>query len=246
MIELEHVWRTYHMGEEELHALADVCETIERGEHVAIVGPSGSGKSTLLNVLGCLDRATSGTYRLAGREVETLSDAELSRLRQREIGFVFQSYHLVPRLDAAGNVELPMIFAGVPRAERRRRVAAALEAVGISDRAHHRPAELSGGQRQRTAIARATILQPGLLLADEPTGNLDSASGRQVLDLLDEMNRDGLTLIVVTHDPTVARRADRVLILGDGRIVSRMAGSEVTSLAQLIAPALGAAEAEEA
>jgi putative ABC transport system ATP-binding protein len=235
VIELEHVWRTYHMGDQELHALADVTETIEAGDHVAIMGPSGSGKSTLLNVVGCLDRATRGSYRLGGRSVEELSDPELSRLRQEEIGFVFQSYHLVPRLDAARNVELPMILAGVPRAERRERVEAALAAVGLQDRADHRPAEMSGGQRQRVAIARATIMKPRLLLADEPTGNLDSASGAQVLDLLDRMNEDGLTLVVVTHDPTVARRAHRVLILGDGRIVRRLKGAEVTDLSQLFA-----------
>jgi len=239
MIELEGIWRTYQMGGEELHALADVSERIEPGEHVAIMGPSGSGKSTLLNVLGCLDRATRGTYRLGGREVQDLSDIELSRVRQAEIGFVFQSYHLVGRLDAAGNVELPMVFAGLPRKERRRRVLEAVRAVGLEDRMRHRPAELSGGQRQRTAIARATIMGPRILLADEPTGNLDSASGRQVLDLLEQMNAAGLTLIVVTHDPAVARRADRILLLGDGRVVRRLAGSEVAEIAQLLAPRVG-------
>ena len=233
IIELEDVWRTYTIGEQELNALAEIHESIEAGEHIAIMGPSGSGKSTLLNVLGCLDRPTRGRYTLAGREVGTLSDNELSRVRQTEIGFIFQSYHLVPRMDASANVELPMIFAGVPRAERKQRVAAALEAVGISDRAGHRPAELSGGQRQRVAIARATTMRPSILLADEPTGNLDSASGAQVLELLGQMNAAGLTLIVVTHDPDVARRADRVLILMDGRIVRRLNGHEVTDLGRL-------------
>ena len=233
MIELENIWRTYTMGGEELHALAGVSETIAEGEHVAVMGPSGSGKSTMLNMLGCLDRPTSGSYRLAGRQVADLTDEELSRVRQTEIGFVFQSYPLVPRLDAAANVELPMIFAGVPRTERRERVRKAMQGVGVADRAKHRPAEMSGGQRQRVAIARATVMEPKILLADEPTGNLDSASGNQVLDLLENMSADGLTLIVVTHDPAVARRADRVIVLGDGRIVRRMAGSEVTDLARL-------------
>jgi len=237
VIELEHVWRTYAVGDQELHALADVTETIAAGEHVAIMGPSGSGKSTLLNLIGCLDRATAGTYRLGGREVQGLSDRELSLVRQEEIGFVFQSYHLVGRLDARANVELPMIFAGIPRAERRRRVAAALAAVDLENRARHRPSELSGGQRQRVAIARATVMGPQILLADEPTGNLDSVAGRQVLELLEGMNAEGLTLIVVTHDPQVARRADRVLILGDGRIVRRLAGSDVVDLSQLFATA---------
>jgi putative ABC transport system ATP-binding protein len=237
MIELEDVWRTYHMGGEELHALAGVSEKIEHGEHVAIMGPSGSGKSTLLNVLGLLDRATRGRFLLDGREVQDLSDAELSSVRQREIGFVFQSYHLVARLDAATNVELPMILAGVPRRERKRRAREALLAVGLDERAGHRPSEMSGGQRQRTAIARATVMGPRLLLADEPTGNLDSASGRQVLELLESMNRSGLTLLVVTHDPAVARRAQRILLLSDGRIVRRLAGADVAEIAALVAPA---------
>jgi len=232
-IELDDVWRTYVMGSETLHALAGVSETVHAGENVVIMGPSGSGKSTLLNVIGCLDRATHGTYRLGGRAVQSLDDRELSRVRQEEIGFVFQSYHLVARLDARENVELPMIFAGLARAERRRRADAALAAVGLEDRAHHRPTEMSGGQRQRVAIARATVLWPRILLADEPTGNLDSVAGRQVLELLERMNADGLTLITVTHDPSVARRADRVIVLGDGRIVRRLAGEDVTDLAQL-------------
>jgi len=233
MIELTDIWRTYHMGEEELHALAGIELGIGAGEHVAIMGPSGSGKSTLLNVLGLLDRATRGEYILDGRPVTDLTDDELSRVRQQRIGFVFQSYHLVGRLDALANVELPMIFAGVGRKERRERAGNALEAVGLSDRLHHRPSELSGGQRQRVAIARATVLGPGLLLADEPTGNLDSTSGRQVLELLDEMSGEGLTLVVVTHDPNVARRADRVLVLGDGRLVREWKGDEVVDLEQL-------------
>ena len=227
MIELVGVSRTFVVGEQPVHALVDVDERIAAGEYVSLMGPSGSGKSTLLNLLGCLDRPTSGIYRLEGREVQGLGDRELTAVRRHTIGFVFQFFHLVPRLTAAANVELPMVFAGVPAEERRERVAAALAAVGLTDRSHHRPEQLSGGQRQRVAIARATIMRPRLLLADEPTGNLDSVSGRQVIALLERMNREGLTLVVVTHDPAVARRAGRVLVLADGRIVERMRGSEL-------------------
>jgi putative ABC transport system ATP-binding protein len=235
VIELEDIWRTYRMGGEELHALAGVDLVVPDGEHLAVMGPSGSGKSTLLNVIGLLDTATGGRYRLDGREVTALDDGERSALRQSAIGFVFQSYHLVPRLDARANVELPMLFAGVPRAERRGRAEAALERVGLADRMHHRPAELSGGQRQRVCVARAIVMEPRLLLADEPTGNLDSASGARVLELLDELCAAGLTLIVVTHDPAVARRADRVIVLDDGRLVRQLEGSAVVDLAQLFA-----------
>lgn len=227
MIELEGICRTFDVGGRPVYALVDVDETIQTGEHVAVMGPSGSGKSTLLNIIGCLDRPTAGAYRLDGMEVETLSENALSDVRRHKIGFVFQSYHLVPRLDARGNVELPMVFAGIPRADRRERVAAALDAVGMADRVDHRPDQLSGGERQRVAIARATVMGPKILLADEPTGNLDSASGTQVLELLDRMNDAGLTLVVVTHNPDVGRRADRVLQMFDGRIVNRVAGSEL-------------------
>ena len=233
MIRLEGVSRTYLLGHEPVHALVDITEHIEPGEHVAIMGPSGSGKSTLLNVVGCLDRPDQGTYWLNGREVGQLSDDELTDVRRHTIGFVFQSFHLVPRLTAAENVELPMLFAGLSRSERRKRVAAALGEVGLADRAGHRPNELSGGERQRVALARATIMDPRLLLADEPTGNLDTASGRQILDLLDRMNGEGITLVVVTHDPNVARRADRIIVLVDGHIVRRVKGSEVASVADL-------------
>ncbi len=227
MIRLEHVSRVFHVGDTVVRALDDISEHIRPGEHVALMGPSGSGKSTLLHVIGCLDRPSSGRYVLDGREVSGLDDAALTEARRHLIGFVFQAFHLVPRLTAAENVELPLVFAGVPRAERHQRVAAGLAAVGLSARAAHRPEQLSGGERQRVAIARAMIMRPRVLLADEPTGNLDTASGRQVLDLLDELHRGGLTLVVVTHDPTVARRAERVLLMVDGRIVRRMAPEDI-------------------
>ena len=241
MIRLEGVSRTYQLGGQPVHALVDISEHVAPGEHVAIMGPSGSGKSTLLNVLGCLDRPDAGKYWLDGREVGTLSDEELTAVRRDLIGFVFQSFHLVPRLTAAENVELPMVFAGVSRGERRRRVETALAAVDLTGRADHRPDELSGGERQRVALARATVMGPRVLLADEPTGNLDTASGRQILDLLDRMNDDGITLVVVTHDPSVARRADRVIILVDGRIARRLPGAEITGSLDLLAPAGGQA-----
>jgi len=245
VISLEGIWRTYRMGEEELHALAGIDLSVEAGDHVAIMGPSGSGKSTLLNVVGPLARATAGRYTLDGRDVTGLSDDELSRVRQERIGFVFQSYHLIPRLDALANVELPMVFAGVPRRERRRRASEALEAVGLGNRSRHRPSEMSGGQRQRVAIARSTVMGPKLLLADEPTGNLDSRSGDQVLGLLDSMNEGGLTLVVVTHDPDVARRANRVVVLGDGRIEREWKGAEIEGLEQLFGAAYHASDEEE-
>jgi putative ABC transport system ATP-binding protein len=241
VIRLEGVSRTYQLGGQPVHALVEISEHVAPGEHVAIMGPSGSGKSTLLNLLGCLDRPDAGKYWLDGREVGTLSDEELTAVRRDLIGFVFQSFHLVPRLTAAENVELPMVFAGVGRGERRRRVEAALAAVDLTDRAGHRPDQLSGGERQRAALARATVMGPRLLLADEPTGNLDTASGRQILDLLDRMNDDGITLVVVTHDPSVARRADRVIILVDGRVARRLPGAEITGALDLLAPAGGAA-----
>ena len=233
MIRLANVWRTYEMGGEELHALRAVSEEIADGEHVAIMGPSGSGKSTLLNIVGCLDSPTRGHYQLDGREVASLDSDELAHVRLNRIGFIFQSFHLVPRLSALENVELPMVFAGIPIAERRKRAGAALEAVGLSPWAGHRPSELSGGQKQRVAISRATIMNPDLLLADEPTGNLDTRSGAQVLSLLDHLNEQGKTLLVVTHDPNVARRADRVLVLRDGEIIRRVEAKNVKDLATL-------------
>ncbi len=227
MIALERVFRTYVMGDQTLHALDDVSERIEHGEYVAVMGPSGSGKSTLLNIVGCLDRPSRGVYRLDGVEVGSLSDDALSAIRRDKIGFIFQTFHLVPRLSAAENVAFPMVFAGVSRAERTERVATALDAVGLAERATHRPSELSGGERQRVAIARATVMRPQVLLADEPTGNLDSAAGRQVLDLVENMNASGLTLVVVTHNPAVAARAGRVLMMRDGRIEERLVGADL-------------------
>ena len=216
------------MGEQSLHALQAVTETFLAGEHVAIIGPSGSGKSTLLNILGCLDKPTRGQYFFDDRAIEALEPDELAQLRLNEIGFIFQAFHLVPRLDATANIELPMTLAGIARRERSDRAREALESVGLGDRAGHRPAELSGGQKQRVAIARAISMQPRLLLADEPTGNLDTHSGDQILDMLEELNQKGITLAVVTHDPEVARRADRILEMRDGKIVRRISAAEVS------------------
>ena len=220
MIELAGVSRTFQVGGRPVYALRDIDVRIAAGEHVAIMGPSGSGKSTLLNILGCLDRPTAGTYRLDGQPVSDFDEARLSDVRRHIIGFVFQFFHLIPRLTAAANVELPMVFAGIAPRERRAKAAAALESVGLADRADHRPDQLSGGERQRAAIARATVMGPRLLLADEPTGNLDSASGHQVLEVLQRMNQAGLTLVVITHDPDVAALAERIIRLHDGRIVN--------------------------
>jgi putative ABC transport system ATP-binding protein len=208
------------MGRETVEALRGVDLAIERGEYAAITGPSGSGKSTLMNILGCLDRPDEGSYLLNGERVSDMSDRQLARIRNREIGFVFQSFALLPRATAAQNVELPLLYARVPRRDRARRAAEALEQVGLADRARHRPAELSGGQRQRVAIARALVTRPSLLLADEPTGNLDTSTGEDILALFDELHRAGNTVIVVTHEADVAARAGRTLRVLDGRIVA--------------------------
>jgi len=220
VIALRGLTRHYQVGDQTVRALDGVDLDLPDGDYLAIMGPSGSGKSTLLHLLGCLDRPTAGSYRLDDREVGTLDEAALAEVRSRKIGFVFQFFHLVPRLDASANVELPMVLAGVRPAERRERARAALAAVGLTDRADHRPDQLSGGQRQRVAIARATVMKPSILLADEPTGNLDSVSGGEILALLEGMNRNGLTLVVVTHDPQVGQRARRVVRMVDGKIVS--------------------------
>ena len=219
IIRLDHVSRVYQVGESQVRALDDVSLAIARGEFAAVMGPSGSGKSTMLNVLGCLDTPTSGSYLLDGERVEGLSEDRLAEVRQKRIGFIFQSFHLVARMTAARNVELPMIFAGVEPRLRGERVQARLEAVGLGPRAHHRPDQLSGGERQRVAIARAMVMEPSILLADEPTGNLDSRSGDEIVALLERLNQAGLTVVIVTHDPRVAAHARRVLRMSDGRLV---------------------------
>ena len=221
MIELARVSRDYEVGGRPVHALRGIDLSVPDGDYLSIMGPSGSGKSTLLNIIGCLDRPTSGSYRLDGREVAGLSDDELSLVRQRHIGFVFQSYHLVPRLTAQGNVELPMLFAGVEPAERAGRAARALARVGLQERALHTAEQLSGGERQRVAIARAVVMGPSVVLADEPTGNLDTAAGAEIVHLLETMCAEGLTLLVVTHDPALGRRAHHRLQLKDGVIASQ-------------------------
>lgn len=219
MILLEGVSRTFQVGDQPVHALRAVDLTFGDGEYAAIMGPSGSGKSTLLNILGLLDRPDAGSYRLGETETTSLNEEGRARLRRDRIGFVFQSFHLIPRLSAAENVELPLVLAGVAPKERRRKVADILDAVGLTDRAHHRPDQLSGGQRQRVAIARATIMQPGLILADEPTGNLDRASGEEVVNTLEALNARGLTLLVVTHDPAIGDRAKRRVRMDDGSVI---------------------------
>jgi putative ABC transport system ATP-binding protein len=220
VIETENLTKVYGEGENRVEALAGVSLKVERGGWVAVVGPSGSGKSTLMNLLGLLDRPTSGSYVLDGREVSGLRGREVTKARRDLIGFVFQSYNLLPRQTALSNVELPMIYAGVYGAERKRRALEALERVELSDRVDHKPPELSGGQKQRAAIARALVNRPAILLADEPTGNLDTKSGEGILDLFGELNADGTTLIMVTHDMEVAARADRIVEVRDGRIVA--------------------------
>jgi len=217
-ITLSGIERVFHLGDSSVHALAHVNLRITPGEYVSVMGPSGSGKSTLLNVLGLLDRPDAGHYELEGRDVTTLSPDEQARVRSLRIGFVFQSFHLVPRLTAAENIALPMVLAGIPARERETRVAQALAGFGLADRARHRPDQLSGGQRQRVAIARATIMQPALLLADEPTGNLDRATGEEVIRLLEALNAGGVTLLMVTHDAALGGRARRRILMQDGAI----------------------------
>jgi putative ABC transport system ATP-binding protein len=220
MIEFQDLRKVYIMGEEEVQALAGVSLSIDRGEYVAIIGPSGSGKSTLMNILGGLDRPSSGIYRFEGEDVAGFSDDELADFRRRRIGFIFQSFQLLPRLTALQNVELPMIYGGVPAAERRERAAQLLDRVGLGARKGHRPTQLSGGQQQRVAIARALANKPDLLLADEPTGALDTATGNAVLELFEQLNAEGLTLVIVTHDPEVAEQAHRRVAFRDGLIVA--------------------------
>ena len=218
LIHLENISRRYQMGTETIHALRDVSLVIERGEYVAIMGPSGSGKSTLMNLLGCLDTATSGKYELNGTNVSDMDDNQLAEIRNREIGFVFQTFNLLPRANALRNVELPLIYAGVDNDERKQLAREALTQVGLADRLHHRPNEMSGGQRQRVAVARALVTSPSIILADEPTGNLDSKTGDEIMELVEALSRKGNTIIVVTHEETVARHARRIIRLFDGGI----------------------------
>ena len=218
MIALSQVSRSFMVGDQQVAALRGIDLHIAAGDYVSIMGPSGSGKSTLLNLIGLLDRPSSGTYKLDGGDVTALDDAQQARVRSEKIGFVFQSFHLVPRLTAAMNVELPLILAGVPSAARKVRVAALLESYGLVDRADHRPDQLSGGQRQRVAIARATSMHPAVLLADEPTGNLDQATGKEVINLLEQLVEQNVALILVTHDPVIGSRAQRQLHMVDGQI----------------------------
>ncbi|ADL56070.1 ABC transporter ATP-binding protein [Gallionella capsiferriformans] len=222
MIQLSEVSRSFSVGGQTVSALRNIDLSIAAGDYVSIMGPSGSGKSTLLNLLGLLDRPSSGTYKLDGGNVTALSDEQQARVRSEKIGFVFQSFHLVPRLSAAMNIELPLILAGIPVDERRRRVAQLLENYGLTERADHRPDQLSGGQRQRVAIARATSMHPSVLLADEPTGNLDQATGREVISLLEQLTEQQVTLILVTHDPVIGGRAKRQLHMVDGQIISQI------------------------
>jgi len=220
MISLAGLERIFQVGDQQVRALRDINLEIAAGEYLSIMGPSGSGKSTLLNIIGLLDRASSGLYRLDGRDVTALSDEEQAQVRRDKIGFIFQFFHLVPRLTALENVELPMVLAGIAASERRSRAGKLLENYGLANRAHHRPDQLSGGQRQRVAIARATVMKPAVLLADEPTGNLDRTSGTEVVEILERLHEQGVTLVVVTHDPALGNRAHRRLRMVDGAIES--------------------------
>ncbi len=230
LIEVKDLARHYLVGGETVRALDGVSFAIDRGEWVAIVGQSGSGKSTLMNLLGCLDTPTSGSYRLAGEDVQGLPDDALADLRNKEIGFVFQTFQLLPRASAVANVELPLVYRGISRRERRARAEGALAAVGLANRMHHRPNELSGGQRQRVAVARALVGEPSLLLADEPTGNLDSATGEEIMRLFDDLHRRGHTLLLVTHEPRLAARCPRAIRLSDGRVVGDGPGAEIAAI----------------
>ena len=218
IIDMNQLWKTYRPGSLDVHALRGVTLTVDEGEFLAIMGPSGSGKSTLMHIMGCLDIPTRGSYKLDGEDVSKLSEGALARIRNREIGFVFQQYNLLARLTAWRNIELPLIYARVSGAERRRRALAALDQVGLSERAEHRPTELSGGQQQRVALARALVTDPALLLADEPTGNLDTAAAGEILGLLQELHRAGRTVVLITHEPDVAAVADRTLHIRDGQL----------------------------
>ncbi|MDO8794266.1 MAG: ABC transporter ATP-binding protein [Vicinamibacterales bacterium] len=218
LIETRDLWKTYTMGDEQIHALRGVSITIERGEYAAIMGPSGSGKSTLMNLIGCLDTPSRGTYLLNGKEVSTMNDNELARIRNEEIGFVFQTFNLLPRATALQNVELPLVYAGVTARDRQERARAALEKVELGSRMGHRPNELSGGQRQRVAIARALVNNPSILLADEPTGNLDSKTGVEIMTIFKRLHEAGNTIVLVTHEADVAAHAHRTISIRDGQV----------------------------
>jgi putative ABC transport system ATP-binding protein len=220
VIHLEGIQRVFQVGDESVYGLRRVSFSVQPGEYVSIMGPSGSGKSTLLNIIGLLDRPDEGIYRLEDVDTTDLSDEQQAEVRRHKIGFIFQFFHLIPRLTAAENVELPLILAGVDPADRKRRVAEAMDRLGLSDRARHRPDQLSGGQRQRVAIARATIMKPAIILADEPTGNLDRSSGNEVIRTIESLNREGLTVVMVTHDPELGRRTGRQIRMLDGDILS--------------------------
>jgi putative ABC transport system ATP-binding protein len=228
LITLKGIARSFQLGDSTVHALRNLDLQVTPGEYIAVMGPSGSGKSTLLNLLGLLDSPDTGTYQLEGRDVTTLSADELAKVRSERIGFIFQSFHLVPRLTAAANIELPLTLSGINSAERSKRVAQALQDYGLVERAQHRPNELSGGQRQRVAIARATVQRPAVLLADEPTGNLDRVTGEEVVRLLEALNAQGMTLIIVTHDPVLGARARRQIKMEDGMIVSDITSASIT------------------
>lgn len=252
LIELDHIGKTYDLGLTQVAALRDIHFGIEPGEFVAIIGQSGSGKSTLMNILGCLDVPTTGSYRLAGRDVSELSDDELADVRNLEIGFIFQSFQLLPRASALENVELPLIYRGISRKERRERAVEALARVQLADRMTHKPTELSGGQRQRVAIARALVTQPSLLLADEPTGNLDSRTGDEIVALFLELHRKGNTILLVTHEPKLAARCPRAVRIVDGLVIADGPGREVAMAnaeamgAEVVAQVLAAQAAADA
>jgi putative ABC transport system ATP-binding protein len=231
LIETHDLWKTYVMGSEEIHALRGVSIEIERGEYVAIMGPSGSGKSTLMNLIGCLDTPSKGSYLLNGKQVSQMNDNELARIRNEEIGFVFQTFNLLPRASALHNVELPLVYAGIPAKDRQARAKGALEKVELSERMSHRPNELSGGQRQRVAIARALVNNPSILLADEPTGNLDSKTGNEIMSLFDRLHAAGNTIILVTHEADIAAYARRAIHLRDGQVEKDVQQSRVAQTA---------------